>query len=196
MLEKIEEYTKRAYATACRHGFHDKELSTEHLLMLVITEVSEMVEADRKGRYANVPQEKDDTIFNPQTFHPENAYFKINFEDYVKDRVEDEMADVCIRLFDLLGVWNNKMGKLNLDKLQDTITSIKRCIECEGRSFTELAFTLCDILTDVGVITEIICRALAFVTCWAEDLGIDLDWHVEKKMQYNELRANKHGKKY
>lgn len=41
----------RAYKTACEHGFHDAELGNEHYLMLVVTELSEAVEADRKGRY-------------------------------------------------------------------------------------------------------------------------------------------------
>lgn len=27
-------------------------------------------------------------------------------------------------------------------------------------------------------------------------MGIDLLWHVEQKMRYNELRENKHGKRY
>lgn len=188
MLEKLEEYTKRAYATACRHGFHDEELSSEHLLMLVITEVSEMVEADRKGRNMSCVKIFEDAL--------RNVKFTEAFETYMKDSVPDEMADVCIRLFDLLGVWNNKLGKLNFDKLQSIIISKKRCIECEGRSFTELAFTLCDILTDVGVISLIVCHALAFVECWAEDLGINLDYYIEMKMHYNELRENKHGKKY
>ena len=41
----------RAYKCACAHGFHNTELSNGHLLMLVITELSEAVEADRKGRF-------------------------------------------------------------------------------------------------------------------------------------------------
>lgn len=32
------------------HGFHDKEYPLNHWLMLVVTEVAEIVEADRKGR--------------------------------------------------------------------------------------------------------------------------------------------------
>lgn len=43
----------RAYKTACEHGFHDKELSNEHLLCLVISELMEAVEADRKGKHAD-----------------------------------------------------------------------------------------------------------------------------------------------
>lgn len=30
----------------------------------------------------------------------------------------------------------------------------------------------------------------------ADILGVDLLWHIEQKMRYNELRENKHGKKY
>lgn len=41
----------RSYKCACDHGFHDTDLSNGHLLMLVITELSEAVEADRKGKY-------------------------------------------------------------------------------------------------------------------------------------------------
>jgi hypothetical protein len=37
----------RAYKTACEHGFHDQELSNEHCLCLVISELMEAVEADR-----------------------------------------------------------------------------------------------------------------------------------------------------
>ena len=31
---------------------------------------------------------------------------------------------------------------------------------------------------------------------FAKHLNIDLIWYVEQKMRYNELRENKHGKKY
>ena len=40
----------QAYKIACDHGFHDKELSNEHFLCLVISELMEAVEADRKGK--------------------------------------------------------------------------------------------------------------------------------------------------
>lgn len=50
----LNKWRDRAYKTACEHGFHDKELSNEHCLMLVITELSEAVEADRKGRLGKI----------------------------------------------------------------------------------------------------------------------------------------------
>lgn len=50
----LNELRDRAYKTACEHGFHDKRLSNEHHLCLIISELMEAVEADRKG---NVPTE-------------------------------------------------------------------------------------------------------------------------------------------
>ena len=40
----------RAYKCACAHGFHNTELINEHFLCLVISELMEAVEADRKNR--------------------------------------------------------------------------------------------------------------------------------------------------
>lgn len=45
----LNELRNIAYKTACEHGFHDKRLSEEHCLCLVISELMEAVEADRKG---------------------------------------------------------------------------------------------------------------------------------------------------
>ena len=49
----LNELRDRAYKTACDHGFHDEELSNEHCLCLVISELMEAVEADRKGKRAD-----------------------------------------------------------------------------------------------------------------------------------------------
>jgi len=35
-----------------------------------------------------------------------------------------------------------------------------------------------------------------FIECWAKFLNIDLVWHIETKMKYNENRAMLHGKSY
>lgn len=47
----LNELRDLAYKTACEHGFHDTELSNEHHLCLVISELMEAVQADRNGRY-------------------------------------------------------------------------------------------------------------------------------------------------
>ena len=45
----LNELKDRAYKIAKSHGWHDKELSDETYLMLIITEIAEAVQADRKG---------------------------------------------------------------------------------------------------------------------------------------------------
>lgn len=84
----------RAYKCACDHGFHDTDLSNEHLLMLVITELSEAVEADRKGLYARRKFFEDWIILmdDPKTKDEEFIYA---FKSNIKDTVEDELSDVC-----------------------------------------------------------------------------------------------------
>lgn len=43
------ELKEKAHSNAVKHGFWKEKWSNEHCLMLVITEVAELVEADRKG---------------------------------------------------------------------------------------------------------------------------------------------------
>ena len=45
------ELAEKAHSNAVKHGFWDKKFNNEHYLMLVITEIAEMVEADRRGKH-------------------------------------------------------------------------------------------------------------------------------------------------
>ena len=44
----------RAHAIATAHGFHEKEESDKTYLMLIITEISEAVNADRKDKHDSI----------------------------------------------------------------------------------------------------------------------------------------------
>jgi hypothetical protein len=43
------DFSKKAHANAVAKGFWREKMGNEHCLMLVVTEISEMVEADRDG---------------------------------------------------------------------------------------------------------------------------------------------------
>lgn len=194
MNKKTNEYIKRAHEMACEHGFHDKELSVEHCLMLVITEVSEMVEADRKGKYAQVAMYNRESV----TRQPENlkeAHKKFCFETFIKDSFEDEMADACIRLYDTAGAFGVKFEKRQLDAdMGDMYYG-----NIAPKTLPEKAFLLCGVLMraiDGEELDGIIGGALSFLELLAEEMGVDLFWHIEKKMEYNETRKKLHGKKY
>ena len=190
----LNELRDRAYKTACEHGFHDEELSNEHCLCLVISELMEAVEADRKGRFAKVPVDKKGTIFDERTFHYQNKYFAENFETYIKDCVEDELADAVIRLLDLAGLRNISIDDFPEEAIYGASES------CVGETFTESIYAISTLPirhfykynysfeNQIG-------HTLLSIFGLAKHLNIDLLWHVNQKMRYNELRENKHGKR-
>lgn len=67
-------------------------------LLLIITEVCEAVEADREGRWASLELFNRERQASP--FHEKSATADA-FKLHVKDTVEDELADVFIRLLDV-----------------------------------------------------------------------------------------------
>ena len=92
-------------------------------IALIQSEASEALEADRKNRHAD--------LISMQEQMQAHSFRAEDFQRYIKDTVEDEIADTIIRLLDLCGM-----------------------------------------------------------------LGIDIDKHVELKMQYNSSRPYLHGKEY
>ncbi len=190
-----DEYVKRAYETACKHGFHDKDLPLAHWLMLAITEVSEMVEADRNGKRAQVAMFKRECQ-SPQPKDRVKAHWQFCFEQFVKDTVEDEMADVCIRLFDLAG--EARCGIYEVDYTEWRFGEMKKLFM--NNEFPVKAYELCLILAErriyPGTLEMVISSAISFLCYWAKTENIDLEWHINQKMWYNEHRARLHGKKY
>ena len=99
----MEKLIEKAHGVAKEKGFWDEERNVPEMLMLVVSELSEALEALRKGHYAEpfataVLAEDlnnwDDSLKDA---------WKNGFEKAVKSSFEDEIADVAIRLFDLCG---------------------------------------------------------------------------------------------
>lgn len=86
----LNELGKRAFENATAKGFHDNPQNIATRLMLIVSELSEAMEADRKDRHAPSTKELDYTTLDTSTF-------KIT----VKDTFEDELADAAIRLVEL-----------------------------------------------------------------------------------------------
>jgi hypothetical protein len=184
----------RAYKCACDHGFHNTELSNGHLLMLVITELSEAVEADRKGKYFKGISTFEREFNRYSALVDENKRFECAFEKYVKDTVSDEMADAVIRLLDLAGLIDISLEDIydfmEEPEYKDWDDALKEM------SFTERMFFLTSILTEDRDIAEVIKASIVVIFLNADLLYVDFLWHIEQKMRYNELRENKHGKRY
>ena len=83
-------YIKEAFDIAKDHGFHDVEFSVNHFIMLIVTEISEMVEADRKNKRCQL-NNFDKAVVSLNM----DSGFVTKFENQVKDTLEDEMADAA-----------------------------------------------------------------------------------------------------
>lgn len=181
----------RAYQCACAHGFHDTELSNEHSLMLVITELSEAVGADRKNKRSNYTRFKAAVNFQAVTT---DEMWKNAFEEHIKDAVEDELADAIIRLLDLAG-----LRGISLDVAQEDINKHLYLLFpfYSTLSFPETIYNIISSSISASVdLQDMVSMILCKIFALAEHLKIDLGWHIEQKMKYNELPPAMHEKKY
>lgn len=191
--EKINEFIRRAYKTACEHGFHDEERSDAHWMMLVISEIGEMVEADRKNRHTIYSAVAYCDVYKEELNEKSWATY---FERDVKDTLEDELADVLIRMFDFCGTMG--VEPLMTDNgIVDMSDAFERLYG--NSTLTEQCFCLADLVTDVADSKDLprdTGVVMAFCFEFARHHKIDIEWHIEHKMAYNESRPNKHGKGY
>ena len=178
----------KAYKLACERGFHDKELSNDHCLMLVITELSEAIEADRKGKYITSEDVKIYLSLQKERFCADV------YDNCIKGSVDEELSDACIRLLDLAGLRNIDLG--DGDEGWNDIVSLIRPDVKNAYSFPELMFALCEITNSYDDIDDIICSMLVLIRVICYAYNIDIEWHIEQKMRYNSLREKMHGKKY
>ena len=190
------EFAYKAHKDAQEKGFWKERLSNEHYLMLVITEIAEVIEADRKNEWADVDRylygikarKNVEKSFRSDTdiyrfYQPKNVY-----ETNIKGSLEDEMADIAIRLADLAGALGIDFDKMNICKYHRAFDKF---------TFTENAFALTKGLSRSNIsIERRILFGLDYVFNWAESMNIDLWFFIEQKMKYNALRPALHGKKY
>jgi NTP pyrophosphatase (non-canonical NTP hydrolase) len=92
-------FSKEIHEGNKRKGFYDgeeKQLGT--MLMLVVSELGEALEADRHSLKADLNYY--DGLMNA------SYDFQTSFKQSIKDTVEDEIADSIIRLLDICGYYN------------------------------------------------------------------------------------------
>lgn len=189
--ERISDLVSNSYRVARNHGFHDDYHSPAHYMMLVLSEIGEMVEADRKNRHADIACFKT-ICTESRTTH---------FEKWIKDTFEDEMADVVIRLCDFCG----SLGVLPYtnDVMVDMSEEFAKF--WGAKSVCEQCFYLSSMVVDVerasydaddSKMRKRLGSTLSFIFEMANHHCIDLLWHVDRKMEYNESRPLRHGKAY
>lgn len=183
-----------AYQNAVEHGWHDEDLSDEHFLCLVISELMEAVQAERKGKRSDVAKfnewQGNNIPFSEET---RVRRFQEDFEAYIKDSVEDELSDVCIRIFDLAGLLGvSFLGVKFPLKIRDEIYKYK-----SQKTFTEWSYDLTRFIGNYNpwhiTTLDFFVNILQEVFIMSKIKGFDLLWHIDKKMKYNRTRPRMHG---
>ena len=188
--ERISDLVSNSYRVARNHGFHDDYHSPAHYMMLVLSEIGEMVEADRKNRHADV------------AFYTTSSGLGLAaFESLIKDTFEDEMADVFIRLCDFCGSLNvlpytNDVMVDMSDEFAKFFGDKSVCEQCFALSSMVVDIERASYDADDSEMRKRLGSTLSFIFEMANYHGIDLLWHVDRKMEYNESRPRRHGKAY
>ena len=187
--EKLNALKDRAYKTAVAHGFHEEEKPDAYWLGLVMSEMGEAINADQKGLRANVVRFVEDMeLGNP---------FRESFEAHIKDSLEDELADVVIRLLDFSG---RKGIELSITPKEELVSHISEAFD--NLKLPGVLFCLAGVLHSSilnGELESYICDLISILSdCFKKITGRDYDlwWFVDQKMQYNEQRPKLNGKEY
>ena len=185
----LNELRDEAYSIAKANGWHEEEHSDSHWLMLIITEIAEAVQADRKDKHADIAKFKEwQGNSLPLSEETRTRRFKEDFEAYIKNSVEDELSDVVIRCLDLAGL--RKFDLEEVEAIMGMAESIK-----EGKGFIDLCYALSGISTCDDSAEQKTIAIISVVLKYCELTVIDIEFFIRTKMNYNRLRGYHHGGK-
>ena len=181
----LNELRDEAYSIAKANGWHEQEHSDEHFIMLIITEIAEAVQADRKDKHADIAKFKEwQGNSLPLSEETRIRRFKEDFEAYIKNSVENELADVVIRCLDLAG-----LRKVELPPIRVGHSNIRM-------DFTAFCFNTIHVVAMTKVpLGERLENIIGRMFVYCEFKNIDIEWFITQKMNYNRLRGYKHGEK-
>ena len=196
----INELIQVAHSQAKAKGFWGKERNTGELLMLIVSECGEGLEARRMGRMARLG--RYDTMRLEAGYSVEdNEIDTGNFVLYIKDTFEDELADIVIRIADLCGAVDGAAEEL-ADEEMDSVTHDGPDGSYNvGEQLLEVVRMIERIpVGEPGASLWVFSDACAWpmraVFAIAEHHKIDLWRHIELKLAYNMTRPTLHSKQY
>lgn len=184
---------KEIHQTNVEKGFWPADVvrNRGEMVVLMITELSEVVEAHREGKRYDP--------FNVATAFLDGSAVSENpglswesvFQAQVKNSVEDEFADTVIRILDYCYGWKIPLSlmEMKFTMKENFGESIVELIEYILRAYrTDVPRHLC-VQGSWSV-------ALQNIISFCQQSNIDILQHVQWKLKYNKTRAFKHGKNY
>lgn len=195
MLTQLNSLRDAIHANAIEKGFYDEAHHDTHYLALIIEEIGEAISADRKGQRANT--EAYQAAINTHHRPIEEAY-----ATYIKGSLEEEIADICIRLLDFAGhkqvdLTMDKEDMKEIEKVNNAfIDKASNVDELTTYSLFSVAINLTSLIEGSGEMKSFILALIKLLDCLSRHLGFGLLYHIKEKMAYNATRPRLHGKKY
>lgn len=188
----FNELIERAHSQAKSMGWWDEERNTNELLMLIVSECGEALEAHRNGRMGSLDKFGAEIRPTMSMLHEGSVVdvplFKAqshidSFREHVKDSFPDELADIVIRIADFMGHEKWRYEEFGLD--------------IGTRNVGEALYTIVSNITHRQMPLSVnLCYAVSLANSLASVCNIDLERHIELKLAYNASRGKKHGKAY
>jgi len=164
-------------------GFWEEINSDSRQCVLIVSELSEVIEAHRLGRFFNRDAFNQSMLKGPRNF-------KKAFVENIKGTVEVELADAWIRIVD----WH-----YYLLKESPTITPEFESVESSwvvGLSLEEFISQLMYQVLHLRVTKVHLNSLRGAIEAYCIDRGYNLKFFIENKMTYNSYRPKYHAKAY
>lgn len=178
----MKELIQYVHQVQVDNGWWSKTDTWQLKLILVLSEMNEAFEAFRDSFYV-----EREHIKKAELLLQRNEGFREYFKKNVKSCFEDELADVAIRLMDLMG-----KNKIYIEKVKPLGSALKGKFHLDVIYFTKLIAPMFDQQKLVRSDYEIL---LGYVWGIAHAYQFDLMTHINLKMTYNATRGFRHGNK-
>lgn len=186
MTTNLNDLAKQIHENAVSKGFWDEPRNTGEIFMLMVSELGEALDADRKNKRCRIRN------FEKWMEQTADHNFANNFEVDIKGTFEEEIADVAIRILDYcafagINVLPNYEQDLSENIGENLLSATKLIASAHG-------------WVNIGGFDDNVSHCLnesvGLMLKLADAQGFDLIQHIELKMKYNATREHKHGKKY
>lgn len=199
-VENLDYYADKYHANAVDKGFYSGRVNPYTLLLLIISELAEAIEADRRGDHVDSHQ---------MQYLMENIHTNPELLIDVKDSFEFELADAMIRMLDMFGyIKSIGLQASDSDYVAVRYTYTKSICDDfyylmpEDELFTQesLLLKIISILSGsdaTETCASVLSKAIYLLDALASDICQFNIWKcMELKHAYNITRGHKHGKLY
>lgn len=180
-----------AHEVARSKGFWDTDRDVIELINLVRSEIGELLEAHRDGKHqpgASVVKEALSLLGTP-------AYAQF-YKDNMKGYCSEELADVVLRCYDLIGSNEDylelfMLANKSFESTGDFHKELDRAYRFSARATSRSKKIRPHVMLVTGI-HGVVCSMQNI----AKILNINLDEAVEMKLEFNRTRPHKHGRNY